>query len=56
MACANIPHKLWVVNSPEGAFSGSCQNIMIPAETIYKQSPAATAMTFDNPAGTLVSP
>ncbi len=43
MACANIDHKLWVVNSPEGAFSGSCQNIMIPAETIYKQAPAATA-------------
>ena len=43
MACANIPHKLWVVNSQEGAFSGSCQDIMIPAETISKQSPAATA-------------
>ncbi|MHB8845358.1 MAG: isopeptide-forming domain-containing fimbrial protein, partial [Nitrospirota bacterium] len=43
MACANIPHKLWVVNSPEGTFSGSCQDIMIPAETIYKQVPAATA-------------
>ena len=43
MACANIDHKLWVVNSEEGAFSGSCQDIMIPAETIYKQTPAATA-------------
>ncbi len=43
MACANIPHKLWVVNSEEGAFSGSCQDIMIPAETIAKQSPVPTA-------------
>ncbi|MDW7644324.1 MAG: isopeptide-forming domain-containing fimbrial protein [Desulfuromonadales bacterium] len=43
MACANIDHKLWVVNSEEGAFSGACQDIMIPAETIDKQSPAATA-------------
>ncbi|MFZ2948172.1 MAG: isopeptide-forming domain-containing fimbrial protein [Desulfuromonadaceae bacterium] len=44
MACANIYHKLWVVNSEEGAFSGACQNLMVPAETIAKQSPAATAM------------
>jgi hypothetical protein len=44
MACANIYHKLWVVNSEEGAFSGACQDLMIPAETITKQSPAATAM------------
>jgi large repetitive protein len=43
MACANIEHKLWVVNSEEGAFSGACQDLMIPAETIAKQSPAATA-------------
>jgi large repetitive protein len=43
MACANIDHKLWVVNSDEGAFSGACQDIMVPAETIAKQSPAATA-------------
>ena len=43
MACANIPHKLWVVNSAEGAFSSACQDIMIPAETIAKQSPAPTA-------------
>ena len=43
MACANIDHKLWVVNSEEGAFSGACQDIMVPAETIAKQSPAATA-------------
>ncbi len=43
MACSNIDHKLWVVNSEEGAFSGACQNIMIPAETIDKQVPASTA-------------
>ena len=43
MACANIDHKLWVVNSEEGAFSGACQDIMVPAETIAKKSPAATA-------------
>jgi uncharacterized repeat protein (TIGR01451 family)/fimbrial isopeptide formation D2 family protein len=43
MACSNIDHKLWVVNSEEGAFSGACQNIIIPAETINKQTPAATA-------------
>ncbi len=43
LACANIPHKLWVVNSPEGAFSGSCQDIMIPAETIAKASPGPYA-------------
>ena len=43
MACANIDHKLWVVNSEEGAFSGACQDIMVPAETIAKRSPAATA-------------
>ncbi|MGB9081565.1 MAG: isopeptide-forming domain-containing fimbrial protein, partial [Desulfuromonadaceae bacterium] len=43
MACANIYHKLWVVNSDEGAFSGACQSLMVPAETITKQSPAATA-------------
>lgn len=43
MACSNISHKLWVVNSEEGAFSGSCQTIMIPAETIAKESPATTA-------------
>jgi uncharacterized repeat protein (TIGR01451 family) len=43
MACANIAHKLWVVNSDEKAFSSVCQDLMIPAETIAKQSPAATA-------------
>ena len=43
MACAAIDHKLWVVNSAEGAFSGQCQDIIIPAETIDKQIPAATA-------------
>lgn len=43
MACANIDHKLWVVNSEEGAFSGACQDLMIPAETITKRSPAASA-------------
>ncbi len=43
MACSNIDHKLWIVNSPEGSFSGSCQDIMIPAETIAKQAPATTA-------------
>ena len=43
MACANIDHKLWVVNSEEGAFSGACQDLMIPAETIAKRSPSATA-------------
>ena len=43
MACAAIDHKLWVVNSPEDAFSGQCQDIIIPAETIAKESPASTA-------------
>ncbi len=43
MACANIDHKLWVVNSEEGAFSGACQDIMVPAETLTKQAPATTA-------------
>ncbi|MCW8193664.1 DUF11 domain-containing protein [Proteobacteria bacterium 005FR1] len=42
MACANIPHKLWVVNSREDAFSGACQDIIIPPETIDKQSPVDT--------------
>jgi uncharacterized repeat protein (TIGR01451 family)/fimbrial isopeptide formation D2 family protein len=41
MACANIAHKLWAVNSY--GFKTSCQNIMLPAETIDKLSPAATA-------------
>ncbi len=40
MACSNIDHKLWVVNSEEGSFAGACQDIMIPAETIAKKSPA----------------
>ncbi|MDH5600873.1 MAG: isopeptide-forming domain-containing fimbrial protein, partial [Gammaproteobacteria bacterium] len=43
MACSNIDHKLWVVNSPEGAFSNKCQDIIIPAETIAKDIPAPTA-------------
>ena len=43
MACAAIDHKLWVVNSPEGAFSTKCQDIIIPAETIAKDIPASTA-------------
>ncbi len=43
MACSNIDHKLWVVNSPEGAFSGTCQEIMIPTETVNKRAPATTA-------------
>ncbi|MEN8135067.1 MAG: isopeptide-forming domain-containing fimbrial protein [Thermodesulfobacteriota bacterium] len=43
MACSNIDHKLWVVNSEEGAFKGACQDIMIPAETIAKASPGPTA-------------
>ena len=43
MACSNIDHKLWVVNSPVGAFSGACQDLMVPTETIAKQVPAATA-------------
>ncbi|MEN8258287.1 MAG: isopeptide-forming domain-containing fimbrial protein, partial [Thermodesulfobacteriota bacterium] len=43
LACSNIDHKLWVVNSDEGSFGGTCQDIMIPAETIAKQAPAATA-------------
>ncbi len=42
MACANIPHKLWVVNSSEDAFSGVCQDLIIPAETIDKQSPVSS--------------
>ena len=36
MACAAIDHKLWVVNSPDGAFSSQCQDVIIPAETIAK--------------------
>ena len=43
MACSNIDHKLWVVNSPEGAFSDTCQDMMVPTETIHKQIPATTA-------------
>ncbi|MFO7606590.1 MAG: isopeptide-forming domain-containing fimbrial protein [Desulfurivibrionaceae bacterium] len=43
MACSNIDHKLWVVNSEEGSFAGACQDIMIPAETIAKKSPAPYA-------------
>ncbi|WP_303906204.1 isopeptide-forming domain-containing fimbrial protein [Thiohalomonas denitrificans] len=41
LACSNIPHKLWSVNS--AGFKSSCQDIMIPAEMIDKQSPAAKA-------------
>jgi large repetitive protein len=41
MACASIAHKLWAVNSY--GFKTSCQDIMIPAEAIDKQAPAATA-------------
>lgn len=43
MACSAIDHKLWVVNTPEGAFSGSCQDIIIPPETIAKDIPSSTA-------------
>lgn len=43
MACANIDHRLWVVNSPPDAFSTKCQDIFIPVETIAKQAPATTA-------------
>ncbi|MDH5369441.1 MAG: isopeptide-forming domain-containing fimbrial protein, partial [Gammaproteobacteria bacterium] len=43
MACSNIDHKLWVVNSPDDAFSTKCQDIIIPAETISKDIPAPTA-------------
>ncbi len=42
MACANIPHKLWVVNSRDDAFSVRCQEFIIPAETIDKQSPISS--------------
>ena len=43
LACSNIDHKLWVVNSPMENFDGSCQDLMVPTESIYKKSPAATA-------------
>ena len=42
MACANIPHKLWVVNSREDAFSVKCQDIIVPPESIDKQSPVSS--------------
>lgn len=56
MACAAIDHKLWVVNSPEGAFSGQCQDIIIPAETIAKDIPASTAGIGDPFTYTLTLP
>ncbi len=50
LACSSIPHKLWVVNSPEvqngrvnGLFSQSCQALFIPAEQITKATPGPYA-------------
>jgi fimbrial isopeptide formation D2 family protein/uncharacterized repeat protein (TIGR01451 family) len=43
MACANIPHKLWIVNSQEENFNSKCTDFMIPTETIDKKVPAPTA-------------
>lgn len=43
LACSNIPHKLWVVNSDKASFDGTCQDIMIPAEMIEKTAPSAMA-------------
>ncbi len=43
MACSNIEHKLWVVNTPLEAFDGvGCQDIIIPPETINKAAPVST--------------
>lgn len=43
MACSNIDHKLWVVNTPPGAFDAKCQDLFIPVEKVGKESPAPYA-------------
>ncbi|MCK4865605.1 MAG: isopeptide-forming domain-containing fimbrial protein, partial [Gammaproteobacteria bacterium] len=56
MACSNIDHKLWVVNSTGTTFDGSCQDIQIPTETIDKQAPASTVGIGDPFTYTLTLP
>ena len=36
MACGNVDHKFWVVNSPVDPFSFKCQDLFIPVEAIQK--------------------
>jgi len=40
MACANIDHKIWMVNGSSSDFSSKCQDLFIPVEAINKQVPA----------------
>lgn len=43
MACANIPHKLWLTNGSVFNITNSCQDYFIPVEKIDKLAPGATA-------------
>ena len=44
MACSNVNHNIWFVNAPPASdVSNSCQDLLIPAESIRKQAPASTA-------------
>jgi len=40
MACANIIHKLWMVNGSYSNLKNSCQDLVIPVETIHKAVPS----------------
>ncbi|MBI3186760.1 MAG: hypothetical protein HYZ31_02665, partial [Gammaproteobacteria bacterium] len=39
MACANIDHRIWLVNGSRTDFSSRCQDLFIPVEAISKQNP-----------------
>lgn len=43
MACANIPHKLWLTNGSVFNITNSCQDYFIPVEKIDKLVPRSTA-------------
>jgi len=44
MACSNVSHNIWFVNAPPGSdVANSCQDLLIPTESIRKQATASTA-------------
>jgi len=44
MSCSNIPHKIWFVNGSDTGSNKSCQDLLIPVETIDKQNPPRTSV------------
>ena len=42
MACANVDHRIWLVNGSDYGSNNNCQDLFIPVEAINKRNPAGT--------------